>query len=159
MTNQTPPQSPEQGDAELERILDTYGVSHKRPLLQPESRVNLMRDLKVWRDKHQPTEASPERPEAPQDIPTRIYKTLANYSSSSLYSSSANAKEVAAVVAKDAILTLIREIGEAVIGEHLSGCPAITRYVGEEGTPFDGPACDCGVLGARTRLDEMLGKP
>lgn len=42
--------------------------------------------------------------------------------------------------------------------EHYPGCPYITKYVGPEGTPYDGPACDCGVLEWHTHIRTVFKK-
>jgi len=57
--------------------------------------------------------------------------------------------------AEDAItkaLAAINVLNKEAISQHLPGCPYITKYIGPEGEPYDGPACDCGVLDLRRRF-------
>jgi hypothetical protein len=49
-------------------------------------------------------------------------------------------------------LAAINALNKEAIGQHLPGCPYITKYTGPEGEPYDGPACDCGVLDMRRRF-------
>jgi hypothetical protein len=98
-----------------------------------------------------------------QDIPERVDDILENVYALGVVAADPHSKmKIDAPIhskseGRSAILALIREVAEGVIGEHLPGCPAITHYVGPEGTPYDGPHCDCGVLEAQGRLDALLG--
>ena len=77
------------------------------------------------------------------DYPVRF---MDNVSIPRLQLPRARKKLVDEVVAKIRANYYTHQEVEQIIGPHYPGCPAITKYVGPEGTPYDGPACDCGVL-------------